>query len=633
MRAITSGVLAPGEFGWKAHYLSLLSEAGMPVPTGVALAHDEFADGLEVFDTLLTALGSGYRDTIAVAVRSSGVAEDSHAASHAGSLRTHLGRYTATELADRMADVRASAGGNMPVGILVQEFADLSYGGVAFSMHPLTFKRGEHFVEWTATSDPSVVSGVVTADALTIDAQTGNTTGTSWPGGASNLEFIRTALCRLEALLSAPVDVEWGIERASGAVMLLQVRPIVLPRPGTVVLDSPESFRVLPAVIRDHPKIKLRRTAQDYGVQTSAAVVNVFVDSAMSADPPSADQNETVPDSCVGRSVVLLHPATLKSKIVREFTAINRFDVEFFTEGCRRYSIRRYPGFGTAVSATVEVAARGLTESWLAVVLQQDIYDPVATGIIRGVSDGYVMDIGIGHFVPKGYVTTSTFLIDNRLSICRAVRRTQERAYRFINGHVVKEEPPESQLNLSEDEVLVAARALAPLASAQSGLALEFGMLRVQGGIRAYLIDAAESDPVSSTLTCRAVSSGIVSPGAAAGLVRLAGRQGYEGLDLHLLDQHPPHTPHGAAIYLAELASVDLLPLVYTAGPGCGFVFAQASVLGHLSVVLRERGIAAVRVGDEMFAELQNVRSLRIDTTDRHAAIHDLDSGCVWELS
>ena len=590
MRAITGGLLAPDKFGWKAHYLSLLSQTGMPVPAGVALAHDELADGPEVYDALRIALGPGYRDTMAVAVRSSGVAEDSHAGSHAGSLRTHLGRFTRTELTERMTDVRASAGGNMPVGIVVQELADLSYGGVAFSMHPLTFKRSEHFVEWTAASDPSVVSGVVTADALTMDAQTGSTTGASWPGGASTLAFIRTALCRLEALLAAPVDVEWGIERASGTVTLLQVRPIVIPRPCTVVLDSPESSWALPAVIRDHPKIRLRHIAQDYGVQTSAAVARVFVDTAVSADPPSADQHGTVPDACVGRSVVLLHPATLKSKIVREFTAIDGFDVEFFTEGCRRYSIRRYPGFDTAASAVVEVAARGLAESWLAVVLQQDIYDPIATGIIRGVSDGYVMDIGIGHFVPKGYVTTSTFLIDDRLSTCRAVRRTQERAYRFINGHVVKEEPPESQLDLSEDEVLIAAQALAPLASAQSDLALEFGVFRVQGSIRAYLIDAAESDPASSALTCRTVSSGIISPGAAAGPVRLAARSGHEGLDVHLLDQHPPDKPDRAAIYLAELASVELLPLVYAAGPGCGFVFAQASVLGHLSVVLRERG-------------------------------------------
>ena len=84
-------------------------------------------------------------------------------------------------------------------------------------------------------------------------------------------------------------------------------------------------------------------------------------------------------------------------------------------------------------------------------------------------------------------------------------------------------------------------------------------------------------------------------------------------------------TRHRAAIYLAELASVDLLPLVYTAGPGCGFVFAQASVLGHLSVVLRERGIAAVRVGDDV-RRIAERRSLRIDATDRHTAIHDLEA-------
>ena len=213
-------------------------------------------------------------------------------------------------------------------------------------------------------------------------------------------------------------------------------------------------------------------------MQTSAAVVNVFVDTAMWADPPSADR---------GRMKQCLTPALAACRAadrdhleeqdeVREFTAINRFDVEFFTEGCRRYSIRRLPGFGTAASATVEVAARGLAGNWLATLCcsrtSTTQLPPVSsaasvTAMLWTSASGASFR-RLRHDVYISYRQSP-------LSICRAIRRTQERTTLHQPAHG-KEEPPESQLNLSEDEMLVAARALAR-ASAQSGLALEFGML------------------------------------------------------------------------------------------------------------------------------------------------------------
>ncbi|MEH1166883.1 PEP/pyruvate-binding domain-containing protein [Micromonospora sp. CPCC 205539] len=633
MRDISSGRLSPQEFGWKAHYLSLMKGAGLPVPPGVAVGHDEHLPGPELMKALTEALGSTADSRLAVAVRSSGVAEDSRTASHAGSLRTHLGRFTPTELTQRVADVRASAAGIMPVGVVVQKLVDLSFAGVASSMDPLTFDRRQQVVEWTTGNGQPLVGGALTAESLALDAETGDATRGHWPHHVRNLRFLGESLRRLQAILECPVDVEWGIDRSSEAIVLLQVRPIVLPRRATIALDTAASFQALPAIVRDHPKIRLRRDALAHGLRTSPAVVNVFVDNAVRADA-EPEMNERLTDS-VGRSVMLLHPPEVNNSVLREFAAINNFDVEFFTEGCRRYSIRRYPSFGEGSSACVDVAMRGLAHSWLAVVIDQGIYHPVATGIIRHIVDGYVVELALGHFVPKGYITTSTFLVDESFRTCRGDRQPQERAYHFVNGHVIKEEPPEEPLDLTDNEIIDATRQLATLASAQPGTALEFGILREHGEVVAYLIDAAEADDEHLALTSNAVSSGIISPGATAGRVcPVHTGLPAENLNAHLLNRPSSDEPASGIVYLAEQASVDLLPLVYGAGPDCGFAFARASVLAHLAVVLRERGIVAVRVGDEIFAELQTAGSIQIDATPgRHVTLRALGTGRTWELS
>ena len=70
-------------------------------------------------------------------------------------------------------------------------------------------------------------------------------------------------------------------------------------------------------------------------------------------------------------------------------------------------------------------------------------------------------------------------------------------------------------------------------------------------------------------------------------------------------------------IVVADRASVDLLPLVGRCGSNTAFVFRRASLLAHLCIVLRERGIPAISLeDDDLFGKLTNGRTLTVEASD-----------------
>jgi phosphohistidine swiveling domain-containing protein len=90
-------------------------------------------------------------------------------------------------------------------------------------------------------------------------------------------------------------------------------------------------------------------------------------------------------------------------------------------------------------------------------------------------------------------------------------------------------------------------------------------------------------------------------------------------LDSHLLSRFETETGEEPErlVVLADRASVDLLPIASRLRPGSAFVFKHASLLAHLSVVLRERGIPAVVIDDdEFFASLLDGRRVQVNAMD-----------------
>jgi phosphohistidine swiveling domain-containing protein len=244
-----------------------------------------------------------------------------------------------------------------------------------------------------------------------------------------------------------------------------------------------------------------------------------------------------------------------------------------------------------------------LAESWVAIAIVQAVWDAYATGIIRRSRDGYIIDIAHGHFVPKGIVPTSTIVLSKDKDVISESWREQPMAYRFIDGHVVTETPPEEQLKLDGAELGDIARAFDPLFDVYENAALEFGLVEHPPGYRVYLIDVAEGDGPGIELDTHLISSGVLSAGTCRGRVHRVSLSAIGALDSHLHDRLEQPTIGGdEVIVVAERASIDLLP--YVGAPGVvGFVFERGSVLAHLAVVLREKGIPAIIIEDRQFIE------------------------------
>jgi pyruvate,water dikinase len=218
---------------------------------------------------------TGRGAALRVAVRSSAVSEDGHAASFAGQYETYLGvsglddvllhvrrcwasAFSAHALAyrRRLGEAGPARAGDLAVGVL--ELVDARSAGVAFTLDPVTGDRGVCVVEGNWGFGESVVSGQVTPDHWTVDRASGQVrtarTGAkrTWaalspddgrvtmsplPGDLAgqpclNEEEVRYICERAAAIEAAaggvPQDVEWAVARElpfPDSVFFLQHRP------------------------------------------------------------------------------------------------------------------------------------------------------------------------------------------------------------------------------------------------------------------------------------------------------------------------------------------------------------------------------------------------------------------------
>lgn len=594
----------PVIYGWKAHYLSRVAEVGLHVPDAQALTPTESITSVEI------------DPDVSYAVRSSGLGEDGTSDSYAGHFRTHLEVRGQATVWAAVEDVRKSAEGQMPMGVVIQQMVDRPViSGVAFSVNPLTFDPAVTTISWVRGLGDVLVSGDEPGHDLRVYKSDGSIEGADWPLGEHKLTELIASVDLLEELLQQPVDVEWAINDRN-ELSILQLRPVVLPRPEVVDLASAAAFDQLPGTLRGHSKLALRATAAALGVPMSAG--RVILANTQSGLP--VIQPFIATDQSAGRSVVLLHPTHINGRIVREFTKDCSTDVEFFVRGCQRYAIRQYPEQSGALESVHDMLQVGLNNGPLASVIEQEILHAYATGVLKQTDEGYLIELALGHFVPKGYVETSTFVLSPELRLIYSSAAAQSKAYHFINGHVVVETPPYEELLVTENELAGAVQALRPILDARPGVALEFGFTGHPGALEPYMIDVADAFEAETAPTAADIERGVISAGVAMGpVIDLRVSAAQDNLNAHLYDAalDGQESSLAPAIYIAKTASVDLLPIVRAAHPSSGFVFERASLLAHLPVVLRERGLAGVTLARESIQELLAPSCpLRIDTVN-----------------
>ena len=227
--------------GGKGSTLARLAQAGYPVPDGLvilpaAFAGDELAAG--AWAQIQAHLVRLRRRTPnpSLAVRSSGLNEDSAQASFAGEFETVLGTDSDEAIREAIQIVRRSrhservqaysqAKGIEPLddmAVVVQRMVQADFSGVLFTADPVSGDRSQMTGNYVRGLGEKLVSGEATPLEFTLARPKGR-----YEGPPELRRFARRLYKlgkRLERELGCPQDIEWAV--ADGKLYLLQSRPI-----------------------------------------------------------------------------------------------------------------------------------------------------------------------------------------------------------------------------------------------------------------------------------------------------------------------------------------------------------------------------------------------------------------------
>lgn len=224
--------------GVKAAALAAARQAGLPVLDGFVLS-TELVAWWPHHRSNGHALPAALKDDLQNAwhrwgkgrplvVRSSSPNEDGAASSLAGQFRSVLDVRTWEQFLEAAEKVIASAGSS-PMAVLVQPFIRPVTGGVLFGADPVTGRRDRLVIATVPGGPQSLVSGTETGTQLVLSSK-----GRVVDAGATERQDVlprpvRRSLARLArqaaALFGGPQDIEWAIE-PDGSLVLLQSRPI-----------------------------------------------------------------------------------------------------------------------------------------------------------------------------------------------------------------------------------------------------------------------------------------------------------------------------------------------------------------------------------------------------------------------
>lgn len=302
--------LGAAQLGGKGLGLARMIERGLPVPAGLCIVADALDEFLQhnrlslgeiwrspdaeraaelaerirkgrMPDALRTEILEGFSALRAasVAVRSSGIDEDSASHSFAGQHSTLLHVQGADAVLAAVQACWASllnpaalayrqshAGlGTARMAVVIQRMVEAECAGVAFALNPLSGSEDELLIEACLGLGEGLVAGRVSSDSYVLDARSAQLLRQRieykpWAIGwdaqqqtlreqpvvaakreaavldAARLQEIAALLQQLSREHGAPQDIEWAI--AEGRLSLLQCRPITvtakpLPRPTT----------------------------------------------------------------------------------------------------------------------------------------------------------------------------------------------------------------------------------------------------------------------------------------------------------------------------------------------------------------------------------------------------------------
>ncbi len=221
--------------GNKALRLSVLKNAGLPVPSGVVLRREAIDDFQKMTRPQQDRFAAQIWQLVGekpCAVRSSASNEDGADQSFAGvfdselnvtgaTMRAALNSVVASFTSDRAASYETQGPEDSSANILVQHMVQADYAGVLFTQDPSA--PGMTMVEWVRGCGDDLVSGRVTPVSLRFGRCSGLPAA---PDQDQTLDLapLLALARRVEAAFGCPQDIEWAY--ADGQFQILQSRDI-----------------------------------------------------------------------------------------------------------------------------------------------------------------------------------------------------------------------------------------------------------------------------------------------------------------------------------------------------------------------------------------------------------------------
>ena len=579
------------DFGGKAYWLNWLKENQFNIPRSVYVKARAFENVIfsEAMNEIEKLLEENFEGIEKVAVRSSALCEDGEEQSCAGLYETavNISNNVKDVFAGYLSVLKSGKTSGEKIGAVIQEMINPSIFGVMFTSNPMNFSKEECVIEYVEGLGENLVSGKKNAQRIIVRKDK--------PVASEKInlnELLQTAI-KIEKMCKRPMDIEWCIEKNTGKLFILQCRPVT-----NVFFNSNKIRKVNFENMEGdnnfsgYEKITMRFSAQKNNLRVSDAYV-VSCNCVSEKFPFSRQAfSFTRSRNCRGYNIVVLEPKLTGNKVIRSFVGEKEKVHECIS--CNRYGIRSFPEHDNLFDSAKSFYDAVCKTSWRCIMIIQEIYDPEFTGILKKINeDEDCLEITYGHFASKGVVPMSSYKVKGQEVVFKN-EVYQEKKYRLIEGHKI-EQIVDKVISVSESVVSKTVGYFKSLLN--DGMCVEFGLLKNDDDYIPYLIDFTEETD-KKEISSQDISSGVISAGKVKGVLRKISQEEMKNsMDLHFKDQIETETEGESIIYYCDLPDISLNKKLV---PGkTGFVFNSGSMLCHLAVLLREKGIPAIVGADE----------------------------------
>lgn len=353
-----------------------------------------------------------------------------------------------------------------------------------------------------------------------------------------------------------------------------------------------------------HDKIKLRLAAQESDIFISDAYI--CIRNSCFNDLPVL--NIAKSDFCKGYSAVIIYPKHLSNKVIRSFVGDKKKVFDCITDCCR-YGVRSFPEYdnlSTCLNAYFELLDK---EYWVSTTILQEIFDPLYTGVVQRLEEGFILEITKGHFLTKGIVPTSQYIITEAGNILKRSEIHQETWLKIIEGHIVHcvcDNESESLVALDDTDVKHIIDSFSAVLKTNSNV-VEFGLLKQQNAILTpYLIDFVDDNsPVD--ISSNDIINGIISYGTVSGKPIIIKDFDKDSLNEHFHNiSETTVKSNEKVVFFSRNPELALLKILDSYEHNhIGFVFHNCAIGAHLAVVLREKGIPAIKLNEAFWDAFQ----------------------------